>query len=261
MPNTLRNRTMTRLGAAGAAAAFAGLLVAAPASAHVSPDVREVAAGSYNDVQFGVGHGCEDSPTTSIEMQVPEQLNSVTPFVTPGWDISVETETLDEPIADSHGNEVTERDNVVTWTAQEGEALPDGQKIQFGLSFQAPGDAEGETMFFPTVQVCEEGTNDWIAQWDGTGDEPDYPAPAVAVIAGSGDGHGSADDNAANEDDHADADAEGDSDESADAAGDGAATEVADDDDSSNALAVAALVIGLGGVALGGAAFARSGKS
>lgn len=133
-------------------------------------------------------------------------------------------------------------------------------------SFLAPGDAAGETLFFPTIQVCGDISSDWIAQWDGTGDEPDYPAPSVAVVEGSGDGHGHGgdDDGAAGDSTEGDtdsdgADADGSSDETAaDAGSDGSDDESSD---SSNALAIAALVVGMGGVVLGGAAFANTRSS
>ncbi len=69
------------LRAVGAAALTTGLVVtgAAAASAHVTvtPDTTE--AGSYALLTFGVPHGCGDSPTTKVSVQVPEQVVTVTP--------------------------------------------------------------------------------------------------------------------------------------------------------------------------------------
>src|SRR5690606_4594360 len=145
--------------AAGAAAAVLGLAgLASPAGAHVSPDRTEVPAGGYTDIKLGVGHGCEVSPTTKLEVQIPEEILNVTTYVVPGWTVAVTTQRLDTPAEGSHGEQITERDPVVTWVAQAGNELPDGQKMQFGLSFQVP-DLEGTGLHFPTIQTCEEGAN------------------------------------------------------------------------------------------------------
>lgn len=238
--------------AAGTAAAVALTLVgfAAPAGAHVSPDKTEVPAGGYTDIKLGVGHGCEGSPTTKLEVQIPAEIANVTPYVVPGWDVEVTTETLDEPIEGSHGEQITERDAVVTWTAEPGNELPDGFKMQFGLSFQVP-DAEGTVLHFPSVQTCVEGATDWIQIPVEGEEEPPEPAPSVTIIAGSGDGHGGGGDEGA--EDGSDTEA---TTTTAPATED--SSDSSDDSGSSNGLAIAGLVAGLAGLGVGGAAFAKS---
>lgn len=248
-----RSRRAAHVVAGCSVASAASLLFAAPAGAHVSPDKSEVPAGAYTDVQLLVPHGCDGSPTMMVEVQVPAQLNSASPYVVPGWTAEVTTEALDEPIEDGHGNEITERDSTISWTADDGNELLDGQRINFGIGFQAPEDV-GEVMYFKTIQTCEEGTAEWITEWDGTGDEPDAPAPAVTVAEGTGDGHGGSMDEEAT-------DEEGSGDEMAEAADSTSATSDSSDDDSSNGLAIAGLVAGLGGLGLGGAAFAKGRKA
>ena len=57
---------------------------AAPASAHVTITPSDTAAGAYTVLTVSVGHGCEGSPTTALDIQIPEQILSVTPTLLPG---------------------------------------------------------------------------------------------------------------------------------------------------------------------------------
>ena len=123
-------RTLARLGAFPAATAAIALSLAAPAGAHVTATPSTAAAGAYTVVTFSVGHGCEGSPTTKIEIQVPESVLSVTPSRNPFYDVEKTIETLDEPVADAHGNEVTERTASIVYTAST--PLPDGEHPQVG---------------------------------------------------------------------------------------------------------------------------------
>lgn len=126
------------LRAVGAAALTTGLVVtgAAAASAHVTvtPDTTE--AGSYALLTFGVPHGCGDSPTTKVSVQVPEQVVTVTPTVNPGWDVEKVMEDLAEPVDDGHGGQYTERVAEVVYTAKA--PLPDGYRDAFVLSLSFP---------------------------------------------------------------------------------------------------------------------------
>ena len=61
----------------------------------------------------------------------------------------------------------------------------------FTLAFRAP--EELGVLPFKVIQGCETGENAWIEEWDGTGEEPESPAPSVEVVAaaaGEGDEHG-----------------------------------------------------------------------
>lgn len=241
--------------AAGGAAAIVGL-AAGPAAAHVSPDKREVPAGAFTDVSLTVGHGCGTSPTTRMEIQIPESIANVTPAVVPGWDVEVTTEPLDEPIEGSHGEQITEREAVVTYTAQPGNELPDGFRLSFTIGFQAP-DTPGETLFFKTVQVCAEGETAWIEEWTGEGEEPENPAPAVLVTEGTGGGHGGGDTGDA---DGEAADGTGTTGAEAGDEGEQAAQPASSedgDDGGSDGLAIAGLVAGVLGLLAGGAALLR----
>jgi uncharacterized protein YcnI len=240
--------TRTERAAVGAvAAAFAVVLAAGSAAAHISPDKSEVPAGGFTSLTFTVPHGCEESPTTTLAFQVPEGILNAAPQVHPGWDIEVEQEALAEPVEGSHGEEITERPGVITFTAQEGNALSPHFRDTFTIGFQAP-DAAGETLFWPIIQTCEEGETAWIEEWDGEGEEPEHPAPSVAVVAASGDGHGASDGGDDDDGEVTPVDTE-------------AAASVSDDDGGSDGLAIAALVVGALGVVVGGLALTRTRSS
>ena len=233
-------RTSARLGALPVATAAIALSLTAPASAHVGATVGDASAGAYTIATFSVPHGCEGSPTTRIEIRVPESVLSVTATRNPYYELETRIEQLDEPLADSHGNEVTERTASITYTAET--PLPDGQRDTFELSFQVP-DAVGEVLTWPTIQTCEKGSTAWteVAADGQDEDELDHPAPSFEVLpaAEGGDHHGA-------------------SEAPDESGGTGAAADSDDGDDDSDSLGWAGLVAGLLGLAAGGLALART---
>lgn len=181
-------RTFARSLAVPAAVIGFSALAAAPALAHVTITPDEGAAGEYTVGTFSVGHGCEGSPTTSVTIKIPAELNSVTPTLNPNWVVKKNIVALDQPVKDAHGNEITERVDTVVYSAKT--PLEDGFRDTFALSFQVP-DAAGKTLAFPTLQKCVKGQTDWVEVAAEGAEEPEHPAPAFAVLEGTGDGHGS----------------------------------------------------------------------
>lgn len=161
---------------AAASLVFATL---APASAHVGVKADTYAAGSTAIVTFGFGHGCGESPTTALAIQIPEEFTSVTPVLAPGWSIEIEKEDLATPIAGGHGEEITERTSTVLFTADE--PVDDGIYGMVSLRLSLPEDAVGETIYFPVVQECEEGETAWIQIPEDGEDADDLPEPAPAI--------------------------------------------------------------------------------
>lgn len=166
------------------------------ANAHVGIAEGPVEAGSYSILTFGVPHGCDGTATTKIAIQIPEGINAVTPTRNSLYTVEKVMEDLATPISDSHGNEVTERVTQVIYTATT--PLPDGQRDAFELSLQIPEDAAASTLYFPTVQTCEQGETAWV-QIPEEGQDPhalDAPAPGVEVVAAT-EGHGHSHDDSA----------------------------------------------------------------
>lgn len=250
---------LERASIGGIIATCAFLIGAGAASAHVTIQESEIVGGEFSLVTISVPHGCDDSPTTEVRIQMPESIPAVTPTINANWDVEKVMETLAEPIQGEHG-EITERVSEVVYTAKT--PLPDGYRDAFELSLRAPTDVTG-LIFFPTVQICETGETDWI-EIPADGQDPfelESPAPFVNVVAGAGEGHSDAGEGDTHGDD-ADAAATGDTvatDGSVPAA-DGAAADVddSDDDSASNGLAIAALVVGVLALGTGAVAIART---
>lgn len=220
-------------------------LLASPAAAHITASPNTAEAGGRAATTLVVPHGCEDSPTTVVEVAIPDEVEGVTPEQVAGWTAEITDES-------------------VIWTAESGSELPSDQFRGFGLRLVLP-DTPGEVLWFPTVQTCEDGEESWIEipeDVDGWGDL-DYPAPYVELIEASGDDHGAGDD-AASSDDDADDVADG-----ADAAVDDADDAAADDDElavdlaaseeaGTDGLVYLAIGVGVLGVVLGGAGLAAA---
>ncbi|MEO6201514.1 MAG: YcnI family protein [Cryobacterium sp.] len=173
-----------------ALAAGALLSIAAPlsASAHISADPSETAAGSFSVITFALPHGCEGSATTSMRIGIPEGVVSVTPTVNPNWTVAEEEVDLEAPVADGEGAAVTSRTAAVVYTAVT--PMPDGLRDTFALSLPIPADAAGKTLEFPVTQTCEKGETQWDESTVAGEAEPEHPAPAITVTGATGDDHG-----------------------------------------------------------------------
>lgn len=186
-------RTLNASLALGATAGLMTLgLGSAAAHVHVSPN--ETAAGASSDLTFDFSHGCDGSPTTQVAITLPDQLNDATPNAHPGWDVQKVEEDLAEPRTLPDGATITKRVSQIVYTAKT--PVADGIKDSLTISVTVP-EAEGETLAFPVLQTCEQGSTDW-AQVPAEGQdshELEAPAPSFTVTAASaaGDGHGSAD--------------------------------------------------------------------
>ena len=106
----------------------------------------------------------------------------MTPTINANWDVSKTMEALDTPIEGGHGEQITERVAEVVLHRQDrgGRRLP--RHIRAERSH--PCDAAGTTLYFPTIQTCEEGETAWIeipAEGQDR-DDLESPAPGVAVV-------------------------------------------------------------------------------
>ncbi|MFJ4209025.1 YcnI family protein [Paenarthrobacter sp. NPDC089675] len=230
MKSALR-RTLSATAVAGGTAALmmAGL---AGASAHVGADPNKTAANSYALVTFGIPHGCDTSPTTKVTINLPEELTDAQPTVNPNWTVEKVTETLAAPKKLDDGTSITKRTSQIVYTAKT--PLDPHLRDALVLSVKLP-DAAGKTIYFPTLQTCEQGQTDWseIPKDGQSEDDLKSPAPSVTITAAdaSGDHHGATT----------------------------AATEQASSvtDDGSAARSWAGLIAGLGGLVLGAMALFR----
>ena len=143
------------------AATVAVLVIGAGvASAHIDPDPAAVEAGTSATVGFGVEHGCEESPTIALDIELPEELTDAEPVAKPGWEATIEG-------------------RVLTFS---GGPLDADTPDTFSITFTAP--TTPGTLLFPTVQKCTEGEIAWIAVAAEGEPEPEHPAPQLLVTAG-----------------------------------------------------------------------------
>lgn len=105
----------------------AAALVASPVFAHVTVKPGEVLSGSYQTFTVSVPNE-KDVATTSLRLEIPEALESVTPTVKQGWEI----ETTEE--GEGEAAKVTS----ITW---DGGEIPEGFRDEFTFSAKTPDEA------------------------------------------------------------------------------------------------------------------------
>ena len=147
------------------------LIAAASAGAHVHVDADHPVRGQDDAlVTFQVPNESEKgSPTTQIAITLPNVASASTD-VLPGW-----TAKLDRDPNGAYRS--------VTYTATPNAGIPPGQFELFPISIQLP---DTDSVTFPVVQTYADGT---VVHWAQpplpNGDEPEFPAPALALAAGS----------------------------------------------------------------------------
>ncbi len=122
--------------------AFAALAcLAANAWAHVSFAQPRAEAGRPFKAVLHVGHGCDNSATTSVALQVPPLLRDAKPVPKTGWNVTL-------------------RSGVATWSAQDKAfALPPAERGEFTLAGVAP--SKPGSLWLKVRQTCEQGAIDW----------------------------------------------------------------------------------------------------
>ncbi|MEV5781712.1 YcnI family protein [Streptomyces sp. NPDC048448] len=230
----------SRIAAAGGVAASAVLALSVPAFAHVSVQPEGAAAkGEYAVVDFKVPNERDDSATTKVEVNLPTDhpLASVMPQPLDGWSVKVTKSKLAKPLT-LHGEQISEAVSKVTWTAT-GKGIEPGFFQKFPLSIgQLPEDAD--ELVFKAIQTYDnKEVVRWIEPQKEGAEEPENPAPVLALSAASADGHhGSAAQDA--------------SDTSTPAAKDTtSAASPSDTDTTARVLGIVGIVVGAAGVAYG----------
>ncbi|MFE7929061.1 YcnI family protein [Streptomyces sp. NPDC057456] len=239
------SRIASRVAAAAAVAGSAVLVLSSPAFAHVSVAAEGTAAkGGYAVVDFKVPNERDNASTTKLEVTFPTDhpLASAMPEPINGWKIVVTKSKLAKPI-ELHGKQISEAVSKITWTAT-GKGIEAGYFQKFPVSVGAlPEDAD-ELVFKAIQTYSNKEVVRWIEVQEDGAEEPENPAPVLALAAASEDEHSHG------------TTAEDASDESADDAKAAASTtEEASDSDSSDTtarvLGVVGIVVGAAGVAYG----------
>jgi uncharacterized protein YcnI len=165
-----------------AVAAIAGFS-ASSANAHITLENREATIGASYKAVFVVPHGCAGSATIKIRVQIPEGVIGVKPMPKPGWNV----EAIKGKYAadyEFHGARLSEGVKEVVWS---GGKLADDNYDEFVIStFLTNGLKPNSTLYFPTLQECEQGVSRWIdvpaEGQEGNTHESKWPAPGVKLM-------------------------------------------------------------------------------
>lgn len=236
----------SRIAAVGAVAGVAVLTLSAPAFAHVSVQPEgEAAKGGYAVVNFKVPNERDDASTTKLEVTFPTDhpLASVMPQPVDGWDVKVTKSKLDKPL-EMHGKKIDEAVTKVTWTA-DGDGIEPGFFQKFPVSVGTLPENADELVFKALQTYSNKEVVRWIEVPQEGKDEPDYPAPVLALSEASADGHshGASDDDTKSSGDTEKAAAET---TAAADSGDSGGT-----DTTARVLGIVGIVVGAAGVAYG----------
>ena len=156
-------------------------LICTSAFSHPGFENNIVHAGKVFRANMMVTHGCGDSSTLKLIIDVPEDVLAITPQVKPGWNIEAVQSTLKEPRV-VFGMERTKYTSRIIWT---GGILDSNYFDVFSFILIPP--SEEMTLHFPSTQVCVDRTDAYITVPDsGEGAEDSAgTAPSLTVINGA----------------------------------------------------------------------------
>jgi uncharacterized protein YcnI len=182
LPNDFdrRHTTMRLRYPAATTAAAPGLALPAAAQAHVTVNPSTAPAGSFAELLVRVPNEQDNANTTKVDLQLPPGFVEASYEAQPGWTVKVTKRKLATPVQTDDGP-VTEEVARITWTAtgKQGAIAP-GQFKDFPLSVQIP-DSANTALTFKALQTYSNGQ---IVRWIGAPDS-DTPAPQVKVTPAS----------------------------------------------------------------------------
>ncbi|MEY9843142.1 uncharacterized protein YcnI [Streptacidiphilus sp. BW17] len=182
---SVRSVRSARVAVPAALAAAGVVLLAVPASAHVTVQPNSAAAGAADQVfAFRVPNESDTASTVKVDVYFPTDHPIASALVeqVPGWTAAVQTAKLATPIQTDDGP-VTNAVSEITWT---GGKIAPGQYQDFTVDFgQLPTDTK--QLSFKTLQTYSDGT---VVRWIDTPaaagqPDPAHPAPTLNLTAAS----------------------------------------------------------------------------
>ncbi|GAA3921116.1 YcnI family copper-binding membrane protein [Actinoplanes auranticolor] len=162
------------------------LVLAAPASAHVTVNASTAVQGGYAKVTFRVPNESDTASTTKVEINLPADTPFASVSLKPvaGWTMAPVKSKLAKPI-EAHGTKIDEAVTKITWTAAGDAAIKPGQFQEFDVSLgplpQVP------QVVFKALQTYSDGNIvRWIDEPTTDGTEPESPAPVLKLAAAAG---------------------------------------------------------------------------
>jgi periplasmic copper chaperone A len=164
--------------AAGAAAAI--LAAPAVASAHVTVNPREAAAGGFTVLNVRVPNERDNKGTVKVDLRLPDGFYFLSYKKVPGWKVKLTRKKLDTPV-DLGGFSVSERFTRIVWTGNpnKGGIIRPDQFEEFPISVRMPDGNAGDQLVFPAFQTYRGGER---VAWTG-GPDADEPAPRITLTA------------------------------------------------------------------------------
>jgi periplasmic copper chaperone A len=166
------------------------------AFAHITPAPQQFVAGTYGATSLRIGHGCSGSPTTRLDVKIPNSLISVRAREIAGWTISYTRKSITPTSAT--GRLVNTSVDTITLTPTD--PLADNVFQVIDLSFFVRPTQEIESTLtteeqyrkfswrqvpIQILQTCSDNkSNDWAQiqnPHDPTSEEPEEPAPVLFV--------------------------------------------------------------------------------
>ncbi len=155
--------------------------VAAPALSHVTIEQREATIGGPTKVTFRVPHGCENQPTVTVRVLIPEGFIAAKPMPKPGWTLEVSQGDYAKPHDYFHNVKLSKGTKEISWKGN----LPNDYYDEFVLSGFVSRDFKPDAMlYFPVIQECPSGAHRWIevpAAGQG-GSDLKEPAPGIKLV-------------------------------------------------------------------------------
>jgi uncharacterized protein YcnI len=164
--------------AAGVAAAM--FTAPAAASAHVTVNPREAAAGGFTVLNVRVPNERDGKGTVKVDLRLPDGFYFVSYKKVPGWKVTLTRMKLGTPV-DLGGFSVSERFTRIVWKGnpKKGGIIRPDQFEEFPISVRVPDGNPGDQLVFPAFQTYRGGER---VAWTG-GPDAEEPAPRITLTA------------------------------------------------------------------------------
>ncbi|TDR31276.1 YcnI family protein [Hydromonas duriensis] len=147
-------------------------IASAPVYAHVSAEPKQVVAGEYARIAIKIPHGCDDAPTNSVIVHLPEAFQNAKPMPKAGWDLKIREANLSEPY-ENNGKIITIFTSQIEWS---GGSLPTDFYDEFVFYTKVSGSPK--KLYIPVEQKC--GNKNIM--WQATSHDDAYPAATLDVL-------------------------------------------------------------------------------
>jgi uncharacterized protein YcnI len=178
-------RTRTTLVSAIGAGLLLAVATPLAAAAHVTitPDTAE--PGSYTTVTVRVPNESESASTVRLDLTLPTDspISSVRYVPMPGWTTETQRQQFDPPV-EVGDTEVTEAVTKITWTAEAGFEIGDGEFQEFTVSLGPL--PEVDSLLLVADQHYSDGS---VVSWSEEGEDAEHPAPVLYVNAAAPTAH------------------------------------------------------------------------